>query len=117
MANSIIDPNSVSFDKERGPALASACMMCAAAAGTEVLKLITGRGKIAHAGRGIYYDTLRNRMLPLKKCSSVRHSMLGRFKRWVVFRRVHGLRKMHDQEMLERAGASAAPELPTVAVN
>jgi molybdopterin-synthase adenylyltransferase len=104
-----IDSTRVDFEREKGPAVSSACMLCAAAAATEVLKILTGRGKLAVAGRGIYFDPLRNRTVPLRRSPSIKTSIRGRLTRWLVFRKIHSLRQMHDQELSLRdkiAGAS-----------
>lgn len=41
-----MDPNRVSFREKTGPSMASACMLCAAAAATETLKILLGRGPV-----------------------------------------------------------------------
>src|SRR5262249_11144497 len=56
-----LDPSRVNIAEEKGPALASACFQCAAAAATEVLKLVCGRGRPCVAPRGTYYDLYRAR--------------------------------------------------------
>ena len=78
-------------------------MLCAGAAATEVVKLVTGRGTPARAGRGIYFDLLRNRVLNLKATPSLRGSLRGRFLRWAAFRRMPAIRRMHESEMLDRS--------------
>lgn len=97
-----IDPRRVDAERETGPALASACMLCAAAAATEVLKLVTGRGKLAVSGRGVYFDPLRNRTLRLRGAPSLTGSLRGRLLRWLAFRRFESLGRMHDREIAER---------------
>lgn len=101
-----IDPRRIDAEREKGPALASACMLCAAAAATEVLKLITGRGRLAVPGRGVYFDPLRNRMLRLRGAPSLTGSLRGRFMRWRAFRRIESLRRLHECEMAERVARS-----------
>jgi len=103
-----IDPRKVDFEREKGPALASACMLCAAAAATEVLKLVSGRGRQAAAGRGVYFDPLRNRTVVLRRRPPLCSSLRGRFARWFIFRRLNALQRMHDRELAERAAARAA---------
>lgn len=101
-----IDSRYVDVEREKGPALASACMLCAAAAATEVLKLVTGRGRLSVSGRGIYFDPLRGRTLNLRGAPSLTRTLRGRFIRWVAFRRLESLRRMHDREVAERAAQS-----------
>jgi molybdopterin/thiamine biosynthesis adenylyltransferase len=108
-----MDPSAVQFDAEKGPALASACMLCAAAAATEVLKLLTGRGRIASAHRGIYYDILRNRTLRLKRSPALRTSITGRLTRWLVFKQFPALKRMHEEELAShRESMQSSAPLP-----
>jgi molybdopterin/thiamine biosynthesis adenylyltransferase len=100
-----IDPARTDFEKQTGPALISACMMCAAAAATEVLKLVCRRGEVAAAPRGTYYDPYRGRLYPLRPRPSLRRSLRGRILRWLAFRRFPALRAMHDRELQARAAS------------
>ncbi|MCW8132130.1 MAG: ThiF family adenylyltransferase [Planctomycetota bacterium] len=102
-----IAPESVDMEREKGPALASACMLCAAAAGTEVLKLIVGRGRVSRAGRGVYFDPLSGRTLALRRRPALT-SLRGRVIRWLAFRRIASLRRLHERELQERAGKAGS---------
>ncbi len=59
----LVDPSRVSFTERRGPSTAMACQLCAGLAGTEVLKLVLGRGKVRAAPHGWHIDaySLRTR--------------------------------------------------------
>jgi molybdopterin/thiamine biosynthesis adenylyltransferase len=104
-----VDPSRVDVAAEKGPALASACMICAATAATEVLKLICGRGKPLAAPRGVYFDTFRGRTCSLRPRPSLRRSLRGRVLRWFAFRRFPAFRRMHEQELEARnSGLHAA---------
>ena len=104
-----LDPASVDFEREKGPALASACFLCSGMAAMEVVKLVCGRGAVAAAPHGIYFDPYRGRLLPMRRCPSVRRSLRGRIMRWFAFRRYPGLQALHERELQSRAA------LPTFA--
>lgn len=110
-----IDPKRVDLEGEKGPALASACMLCAATAATEVLKLVTGRGRLASAGHGVYFDPLRNRTCALRRRPSLTSSLRGRLTRWIVFREMHDLRRMHERELADRAARATESVLKAAA--
>jgi molybdopterin/thiamine biosynthesis adenylyltransferase len=97
-----VDPACVDVEHEKGPALASACMLCAAAAATEVLKLICGRGRPSLAPRGTYYDPFRGRTRALRPRPSLTRSLRGRVLRWFAFRRFPAFRAMHEREVAAR---------------
>ncbi len=102
-----VDPTRVNFENQQGPALASACMLCAAAAATEVLKLVTGRGAPAAAPCGVYFDPFRGRSAPLRPRPSLIHSLRGRVLRYAGFRRFPALRALHEREVAECIAAAA----------
>lgn len=99
-----VDPKYVDFEKQKGPALISACFMCSAAAATEVLKLVCGRGSLAVAPNGIYMDPYRMRMGKLRPKPSLARGILGKIIRFVAFRRFPALRTMHERELALRGG-------------
>lgn len=101
-----VDPEHVNIEAERGPALAPACLMCAAAAGTEVLKLILKRGRPTAAPCGTYYDPYRARTSPLRPRPSLRRSLRGRLLRWFAFRRFPSVAAMHEREISERCATA-----------
>jgi molybdopterin/thiamine biosynthesis adenylyltransferase len=97
-----VDPRAIDVENERGPALASAVFLCAAAAGTEVLKLLTGRGRVSAARRALYIDPLRGRTLPLARAVSLGRRARGRVLRWLAMRRIPAFQAMHERELAER---------------
>ena len=97
-----VDPSRVNFEKRQGPALATTCLLCAATATTEVLKLVTGRGTPAVAPCGVYFDPFRGRTVPLRPRPSLIRSLRGRVLRYAGFRRFPALREMHQHERAER---------------
>jgi molybdopterin/thiamine biosynthesis adenylyltransferase len=96
-----LDPKRVDFENEKGPALASACLLCAALASTEVLKLVTGRGTVTVAPAGKYFDPFRGQILPLKIQPNFQ-SAEGRTRRDRCFERFPALKAMHVRESLAR---------------
>jgi molybdopterin/thiamine biosynthesis adenylyltransferase len=96
-----LDPQYVDFDAQKGPALASACLLCAALASTEVLKLITGRGVTTEASQGKYVDPYRGQISPLNK-QPLLNSNEGRKVRDICFERFPALKAMHERELLSR---------------
>jgi molybdopterin-synthase adenylyltransferase len=105
--SSDVDPSTIDFENEKGPALVSACLFCAGAAATEVLKLVCRRGPAAEAPRGVYYDPYRCRMLRLRPRPSLVRSIRGRILRRLSFRRYPALQRMHDREIRARKAAKA----------
>lgn len=55
--------NSVDLARHRGPSTPMACAICAGMAGTEVLKIILGRGPMRIAPKGTQFDAYRNRLV------------------------------------------------------
>ncbi len=106
-----VDPSRVDLAGQKGPALASACMLCAATAATEVLKIVCRRGKPLASPRGVYFDPFRGRTCSLRPRPSLR-SLRGRVLRWIAFRRFPEFRRMHDQEMQAR-GSGLHAAVPT----
>ena len=98
-----VDPTRVNFEKQQGPALASACLLCAALAATEALKLVTRRGTPAAAPNGVYFDPYRGRTVPLRPRPSLTRSLRGRVLRYAGFRRFPALRAMHEREAAARS--------------
>ena len=103
-----VDPRRVDIAGEKGPALASACMFCAGAAATEVLKIVCGRGKLAAAPHGVYFDPYRGRTFRLRPRPSLRRSLRGRVLRWFAFRRFPVFKQMHEQELEARSSGLRA---------
>lgn len=103
-----VDPARVDIAAQKGPALASACMICAGAAATEVLKIVCGRGRSAAVPRGVYFDPYRGRTYPLRSRPSLRRSLRGRVLRWFAFRRFPVFKQMHEQELEARSSGLRA---------
>ncbi len=59
----LMDPSRVNFAQHEGPSTNMACEMCAGVAGTSVLKILLGRGKVVAAPRGLHFDAYRNRLV------------------------------------------------------
>ena len=97
-----VDPSRIDVAAQKGPALASACMLCAATAATEVLKLVCRRGSPISSPRGVYYDPYRGRTFTLRPRPSLR-SLRGRALRWFAFRRFPEFKRMHEQELQARS--------------
>ncbi|SEK63235.1 ThiF family adenylyltransferase [Ectothiorhodospira marina] len=58
----LADPSRVDLAGQKGPSTPMACDLCAGMAGTEVLKLLLGRGRVRPAPHGIHFDAYRGRM-------------------------------------------------------
>jgi molybdopterin/thiamine biosynthesis adenylyltransferase len=99
-----VDPRALDVENERGPALASAVFLCAATAGTEVLKLLTGRGRLSLASRAVYFDPLRGRAFPLTSAISLGRKTRGRALRWLAMRKFPAFQAMHERELAARRG-------------
>jgi molybdopterin/thiamine biosynthesis adenylyltransferase len=60
--NYIAVPEAVDFNAQRGPSTGMACELCAGVAGTEVLKLVLGRGVVRAAPWAMQFDAYRQRL-------------------------------------------------------
>jgi len=58
----LADPSRVDLEGQRGPSTPMACDLCAGVAGTEVLKLLLGRGRVRGAPHGLHFDAYRGRL-------------------------------------------------------
>lgn len=56
-------PDAVDFFAERGPSTVMACDMCAGITGTEVLKILLGRGRTRAAPEGMQFDAYRQKLI------------------------------------------------------
>lgn len=65
-----LDPTKIDFKKRKGPAVAPACTLCASLITTEVVKIITGKGRILPVPRYLQFDM---RLMKWKKG----HTLLG----------------------------------------
>lgn len=57
------DPSRVDLKARKGPSTIMACRLCAGVTGTEVLKLILGRGTVRSVPRGLHFDAYRQKMV------------------------------------------------------
>lgn len=58
----LAEPKAVDLAAQRGPSTPMACQLCAGIMGTEVLKILLGRGKVAWAPHGRHFDAYRQRL-------------------------------------------------------
>jgi len=61
-ASYLVDDSRVDLSAHKGPSTAMACELCAGVAATQVLKILTKRGKVVAAPQGIHLDAYRNRL-------------------------------------------------------
>lgn len=59
----LVDPSFVDLAARRGPSTGMACQICAGIAGTEAVKILTGRGKVLAAPHGVQFDAYRNKLV------------------------------------------------------
>lgn len=59
----LVDPTAVRLAEHKGPSTAMACDLCAGIAGTQVLKILLGRGKVIAAPKGLHFDAYRNKLV------------------------------------------------------
>ena len=52
----LVAPEAVNFAEKRGPSTVMACDLCAGVMGTNVLKVLLGRGKLRAAPWGMHFD-------------------------------------------------------------
>jgi molybdopterin-synthase adenylyltransferase len=58
----LAEPHRVDLEGQRGPSTPMACDLCAGLAGTQVLKLLLGRGPVRGAPRGLHFDAYRGKL-------------------------------------------------------
>lgn len=102
-----LDMSRVDFFAHTGPALAPACMLCSALASQEVLHMIRGEPFNAAAPDGIHVDFFHGRMVPLKPRPSLTRSLRGRLLKRLIFRKLPGLRELHETELVARGDSVA----------
>jgi len=59
----LADISRVNLGAKAGPSTAMACQLCAGIAGTEVLKILLGRGDVVAAPHGVHFDAYRNKLV------------------------------------------------------
>lgn len=57
----LVDPSRADFNEQKGPSMAMAVKMCAGVLGSNVLKILLGRGKVIQAPYGLHFDAYQNR--------------------------------------------------------
>lgn len=60
--NYLVDPGSIDMANRKGPSTIMACQLCAGAAATEALKILTGRGPVRSAPYGYHFDAYTNKL-------------------------------------------------------
>lgn len=58
----LVVPEAVDFGEKRGPSTAMACELCAGVMGTEVLKVLLGRGRLRPAPWAMQFDAYQQRL-------------------------------------------------------
>lgn len=104
-----IDGKRMNLEERKGPALASTCMLCSAAAATEVMKILCGRGRTSACPQGVFIDLYRSRTLRLRRRPSLKRSLRGRLMRWIAFRRYPAFRRLHEREVAARGDVQGVP--------
>lgn len=61
-AGYLVAPEKVDMGARKGPSTIMACQLCAGIAGTEVLKMVLGRGEVLAAPWGRHFDAYRGKM-------------------------------------------------------
>jgi molybdopterin/thiamine biosynthesis adenylyltransferase len=92
-----VDSSRVDIEREKGPALASAIMLCAGVATTEVLKILLGRGTPKCAPHSFYFDPYRMEY-SRSFCRHGRNRLIDRLVRRLAFWKFAGLRRLHNAE-------------------
>ncbi|WP_018950550.1 ThiF family adenylyltransferase [Thioalkalivibrio sp. ALMg11] len=95
----LADPAAVDLAARRGPSTPMACDLCAGVMGTEVLKLLLGRGRLTWAPRGVHFDAYSQRLARTWRPGGNRnplHRLLIRMAR----------RQLHAQRARQRAATS-----------
>ena len=100
-----MDVSRVDFRKEKGPALASSIMLCAGIMSTEVMRILLKRDKplcVPHA----FYFNAESHDYSHSCVRKGRCRLLDRLARHILFRRMPGLRRLHEEEI---DGLAASP--------
>ncbi len=98
----------VDFERQKGPALISAIMICSGIMATEVMRVLLKREGLRAVPHSYYFDPYGKRY-DRGFFRFGRTRLRDRLMRWLAFRIYPGLRRLHDAE---RARRSAAPPLP-----
>jgi molybdopterin/thiamine biosynthesis adenylyltransferase len=93
-----IAPGNMDYTRQKGPALGGICMMGAGLASTEVMKLITGKGRLAAVPNGLFFDTLEGHAVRLGTRAGLARGSAWRRIRDEHLERYPSLRAMHEKE-------------------
>jgi hypothetical protein len=82
-------PSAANFAAERAPSTTMACYLCAGVIGTEVLKIVLGRGVMRAAPWGLQFDAYRQELAytwrPMGNANPLQRVIL-----WIIRRRLQG---------------------------
>ncbi len=92
----LIDPARLDLAARKGPSTPMACDLCAGLVGTEVLKIVLGRGRVNAAPWGLQFDAYRNRLTRTWRPGGNRHP-LNRLAIAAVRRRLAGRSMVSEQ--------------------
>ncbi|HAZ60736.1 MAG TPA: hypothetical protein DCY89_04085 [Gammaproteobacteria bacterium] len=92
----LIDPARLDLAARKGPSTPMACDLCAGLVGTEVLKIVLGRGRVNAAPWGLQFDAYRNRLTRTWRPGGNRHP-LNRLALAAVRRRLTGRSMVQEQ--------------------
>ncbi len=106
-----IDPSRVSIDQGRGPSLAVACLLCAALAATETVRLVTGRPGLRATPWSLQVDALggRSRRARPRRGNA---SPVQRLKLWYVKNIVLGGKGSNLRQRPALPGPTAGATVP-----
>jgi molybdopterin/thiamine biosynthesis adenylyltransferase len=71
----LVVPSAINLAERRGPSTVMAINLCAAMAGTTVLKVLLGRGELLAAPHGLHFDAYRNRLVHTWRPGGNRHPL------------------------------------------
>lgn len=71
----LVVPSAINLAERRGPSTVMAINLCAAMAGTTVLKVLLGRGEVLAAPHGLHFDAYRNRLVHTWRPGGNRHPL------------------------------------------
>lgn len=83
----LVDPSRVNLAAKKGPSTVMACQLCAGVAATEALKILTGRGQVLAAPRGIHFDAYRNKLVRTWRPGGA-NNPIQRLARWIARRQL-----------------------------
>jgi molybdopterin/thiamine biosynthesis adenylyltransferase len=96
-----MDPSSVDFEREKGPALVSAILMASGIIATETLRVLLKRPGLRCVPHNFYIDPY-DREYYRGYAPFGRMGLKDRLARWIGFRRYPSLRRLHEAELQQR---------------